>query len=81
MESVIEPLAALIKDPILIFVFALFVILGWVVKSLLETIKEQMTYERELVAELNNNSQTLVRLTTLVETLVHGRTRGGQAND
>lgn len=66
-------LAELIKDPLLIFILCVLVLLGWVIFSLLKTIKSQVAYERELVAELNANSTTLARLTALIETLVHGR--------
>jgi len=70
------PLAELIKAPHLIFSLCVFAILGWVIFRLLNAIREQTEYERELVSELHSNSETLVRLTTLIETLVHGR--GGQ---
>jgi cbb3-type cytochrome oxidase subunit 3 len=76
MESSWLKLAEGLKDPLLIFVLLVFALLFYVIVILLKHAKEQIEYERELIHELNNNSQTLVRLTTLIETLVHGR--GGQ---
>ena len=73
MEKLVLPIAELIKDPYLIFSLCIFAILCWVIYRLLNTIKDQVIYERELVSELNENSQTLVKLTTLIESLVHGR--------
>lgn len=73
MEKLILPVAKLINEPILIFILCLFAILGYVIYSLLNTIKSQVAYERELVAELSSNSKTLERLTTLIESLVQGR--------
>jgi cell division protein FtsB len=75
----VTAIAKLINDPLLVFIFALFVLLAWVIFSLLRTIGSQVNYERELVSELNKTSQTVVRLTTLIETMVHGR--GGPKHD
>ncbi len=69
-------LAKLINDPLLIFLLCVYALLGWVIFSLLRTISSQVAYERELVSELNKTSQTVVRLTTLIETMVHGRGGG-----
>lgn len=79
MDTIIIPLAKLINEPILIFILCLFGILGYVIVSLLKTIKTQVAYERELVSELGSNAKTLARLTALIETLVHGR--GGHGHD
>lgn len=71
----IVPIAKLLKDPYLVFIFLMFVILGWVIYRLLKINSDQLVYERELLSEINENSKTLVKLTTLVESLVHGRRR------
>lgn len=79
MKDVVVPLVELVKDPVLVFILLMFGIMGWVIYSLLKTIKSQVAYERELVAELGGNAKTLARLTALIETLVHGR--GGHKHD
>lgn len=66
-------LAKLIDDPLLIFLLCFYGLLAWVIFSLLRTISAQIKYERDFVAELNRFTETVVRLTTLIETLVHGR--------
>ena len=74
----------LLKEPTLIFTLAVLGILGWVIYSLLKVIKHQVDvekehigYERELLSEIGKNSETLARLTALIEILVHGR--GGRS--
>lgn len=66
-------LAKLISDPLLIFLLCFYALLGWIIYSLLRTISAQIDYERKLISELNETSKTVVRLTTLIETLVHGK--------
>ena len=66
-------LSTLLKSPLLIFILCVLVLLGWVIFSLLKTIKSQIEYERELVHELSESSNTLARLTALIEILVHGK--------
>ena len=68
-----DSLAKLIGDPLLVFLLCFYALLGWVIFSLLRTIKSQVDYERQLISELNENSKTVVRLTTLIEALVHGK--------
>jgi len=68
-----QALAKLINDPLLVFLLCFYALLGWVIFALLRTIASQVKYERQLLSELNENSKTVVRLTTLIETLVHGR--------
>lgn len=66
-------LAELIKDPTVIFALFVIVIMAYIIIAQQKVIRENTVYERELTAELKENSSTLVRLTTLIETLVHGR--------
>lgn len=68
-----QSLAKLINDPLLIFLLSFYALLGWIILKLLQTISNQVTYERQLISELNETSKTVVRLTTLIETLVHGK--------
>jgi hypothetical protein len=75
MEKIILPIAKLISEPILIFILCILGLLGYIIYSLLNTIKSQVDYERELISELGSNTKTLERLTTLIETLVQGRRR------
>jgi len=63
----------IVKDPFLVFLLLLFALLGWIIIAQHKIIKEHVTYERELMGQLNENSTTLARLTALIETLVHGR--------
>ena len=68
-----QSLAKLIDDPLLIFLLCFYALLGWIIFKLLQTIASQVSYERRLISELNETSKTVVRLTTLIETLVHGK--------
>jgi len=68
-----QSFAKLINDPLLIFLLSFYALLGWIIFKLLQTISNQITYERQLISELNETSKTVVRLTTLIETLVHGK--------
>ncbi len=68
--------AKLIKEPFLIFLMCPYALLGWIIWQLLKTIANQVKYERELVAELSQTSKTLVRLATLVETLMRNGAPG-----
>lgn len=82
MGATVDPgaiisVAKLLKDPYLIFIFIMFAILSWLIVRLLKINSDHLTYERELLSELHSNSQTLVRLTTLIESLINGRRRGG----
>jgi len=72
VESVVS-IASLLKHPVLIFSFLVIVILAWIIVSQQKTIKDHVTYEREMINQLGANSTTLARLATLIETLVHGR--------
>jgi hypothetical protein len=73
MESNFVAIAGLIKEPLLIFILCVIAIMAALIFSLLKLIKAQVVYERELVSELGQNSQTLIRLATLIEALVHGK--------
>lgn len=66
-----QAISNLIEDPLLVFLLAFYALLGWIIFSLLRTISSQVEYERSLVRELNETSKTLVKLTTLIELLVH----------
>lgn len=73
METQFVAIAGLIKDPLLIFILCILAIMAFLIFSLLKIIKAQVVYERELVSELGQNSQTLIRLATLIEALVHAK--------
>jgi len=70
-------LAKLINDPVLIVltivIVALLVFIYYMARQAEK--KEQRHFEttHALTEEIHNNSQTLIKLTTLVEVLVHGR--------
>lgn len=61
------------KSPLLIFLLCLFFLLAYIIIAQQKTLREHLTYERELMNQLGENSSTLARLTALIETLVHGR--------
>lgn len=72
-------IAKLINDPVLIVLviviiaFLIFFFYNAAVQSKKESRNFDIIYA--LTEEINHNSQTLVKLTTLVEILVHGRKR------
>ena len=66
-----KALADCIKDPLLIFLLCFYALLGWIIYKLLQTISNQVKYERELITELNETSKTLVKLAVLIEALFH----------
>ena len=66
-------LAQNIKEPLLLFLLIVLGMFGGIIVFLLRFLKNHIEYERELLGELSENSKTLVRLTTLIETLVHGK--------
>ena len=69
-------LAKLINDPVLIVLIT--IILSFLVYffyyAKVQSKKDERNFEiiRVLTEEINHNSQTLVKLTTLIEILVHG---------
>ena len=71
--SKISTVIETIKDPLLVFLLCLFVLLGYVIYNLLKSLQNHLEYERSLLDELNKNSNTLAKLATLIEVLVHGR--------
>lgn len=70
-------IAKLIGDPVLIVltivIVSLIVMLFLVTRSMDRKGKAHEQSIKELTHELHENSQTLMRLATLIEVLVHGR--------
>ena len=74
MVEGIEIMFRNLKDsPLLIFLLSIFCILAYVIIAQQKTIKDHLDYERQLGTQLDKNSNTLVRLTALIEILVHGK--------
>jgi len=70
-------LMKIINDPILIVltvvIFALLVFIYYMARQADGKEKRYFDYTKILNEEIHANSQTLVKLTTLIEVLVHGR--------
>lgn len=70
-------IAKVIGDPVLIVltivIVSLLVLLYLLTKSIEKKEKAHQQSINTLTQELHENSQTLVRLATLIEVLVHGR--------
>lgn len=79
-EAVTE-VARIIQDPVLIVLsIVLFALVG-VVFLLLRAMGQREKYINTLTTELHQNSQTLVRLTTLIEVMVNGIVVKGEGDE
>lgn len=77
IADVATGIAKLIGDPVLIVltivIISLIILLFLMTKSMERKDKTHKQSIKELTHELHENSQTLMRLATLIEVLVHGR--------
>lgn len=81
IPQAVAEVARVIQDPMLIVLSIVLLALVLVVFLLLRAMNQREKYISTLTIELHQNSQTLVRLTTLIEVMVNGITVKGERDE
>ena len=73
--TALAKIAAVFKDPILVVLILVIIILAYFLRRVLEILLKTISEQKELAKEIQDTNEVMAKLVTLVEVLVYGRAK------